>query len=68
MLEFTDINKNLPNGLNMGGVQQAIYFAYHADVETFPAKPVNPTTLETNAILTGNLVMKTGEIQYIEVI
>ena len=61
MIEFTDINKNLPNGQNMGGVQQAIYFGYHADVETFPAKPVNPVTLEANATLTGNLVMKTGK-------
>jgi hypothetical protein len=61
MIEFTDINKNLPYGQNMGGVQQAIYFGYHADVASFPAKPVNPVTLEANATLTGNLVMKPGK-------
>ena len=60
-MEFTNIDKNLPNGENMGGIVQKIYFGFWADVETFPAKPVTPATLEDNASLTGNIVMKTGK-------
>ena len=60
-MEFTNIDKNLPNGENMGGIVQKIYFGFWADVETFPAKPVTPATLEENASLTGNIVMKTGK-------
>jgi hypothetical protein len=60
-MEFTDINKNLPNGENMGGIPQKIYFGFWKDVETFPTKPVTPLTLEENATLTGELVMKTGK-------
>lgn len=60
-MEFTDINKNLPNGENMGGIVQKIYFGFWADVETFPAKPVAPATLEDNASLTGNIIMKPGK-------
>ena len=60
MIDFTDIDKNLPNGENMGGITQKVYFGYHADVATFPPKPVEPLTLETAAVLTGDLTMKTG--------
>ncbi len=60
-MEFTNIDKNLPNGENMGGIVQKIYFGFWADVETFPTKPVTPATLEENASLTGNIVMKTGK-------
>ncbi len=61
MIEFTDINKNLPDGQNMGGLIQEVYFGYHADVLTWPTKPVSPATLEANAVLTGELVMKPGK-------
>jgi len=61
MIDFTDINKNLPNGENMGGLVQKVYFGYHADVATFPTKPEAPLTLEANASLTGDLIMKTGK-------
>ena len=61
MIDFTDIDKNLPNGENMGGITQKVYFGYHADVSAFPTKPVTPTTLETAAVLTGDLVMKAGK-------
>ena len=61
MIEFTDIDKNLPGGENMGGIVQKVYFGYHADVATFPAKPVAPVTLETASVLTGDLVMKSGK-------
>ena len=37
MLEFTDINKSLPNGQNMGGLTQEIYYGFHADVLTWPS-------------------------------
>ncbi|MBK6285797.1 MAG: hypothetical protein IPF54_26780 [Draconibacterium sp.] len=60
-MEFTNIDKNLPNGENMGGIVQKIYFGFWVDVETFPTKPVTPATLEDNASLTGNIVMKTGK-------
>lgn len=61
MIEFTDIDKNLPNGENMGGLVQKVYFGYHADVATFPTKPATPTTLETASVLTGDLIMKAGK-------
>lgn len=61
MIDFTDIDKNLPNGENMGGLIQTVYFGYHADVAAFPTKPDSPTTLETCAALTGDLVMKAGK-------
>ena len=61
MIDFTDIDKNLPNGENMGGITQKVYFGYHADVATFPPKPVAPATLETAAALTGDLTMKAGK-------
>ena len=60
-MDFTDINKNLPNGENMGGITQKVYFGFHADVLTWPTKPVEPTTMETNAVLTGDLMMKAGK-------
>jgi len=61
MTDFTDIDKNLPNGENMGGLTQKVYFGYWADVAAFPAKPATPLTLEASATLTGDLVMKTGK-------
>lgn len=61
MIEFTDINKNLPNGENMGGITQKVFFGYHEDVLTWPTKPAAPASLEANAVLTGELVMKAGK-------
>lgn len=61
MIEFTDINKNLPDGQNMGGLIQEVYFGFHSDVLTWPTKPQNPITLEESATLTGELVMKAGK-------
>lgn len=60
-MEFTDINKNLPNGENMGGIVQKVYFGFHADVAGWPTKPVNPATVEENGELTGELTMKPGK-------
>lgn len=61
MVEFTDINKNLNNGQNMGGIAQKVYFGYWDDVLTWPAKPSAPATLIANAALTGDLIMKPGK-------
>ncbi len=60
-MEFTNINKNLVNGENMGGLKQLIFFGLWDDVETFPTRPTTPATTEENAVLTGELVMKTGK-------
>ena len=60
-MDFVNINKNLPLGENMGGLKQMIYFGLWDDVETFPTKPTAPATLEENAVLTGELVMKTSK-------
>ena len=60
-MEFTDINKNLPLGENMGGIKQVVYFGFWADVETWPSKPSSPATIEENAALTGEIVMKAGK-------
>lgn len=64
MIEFTDIDKNLPNGENMGGLQQKVYFGYHADVETWPVRPATPAGIEASAAMTGDLTMKTGKRMY----
>jgi hypothetical protein len=64
MIDFTDINKNLPNGENMGGIVQKVCFGFHADVDVFPAKPTNPLTIAASATLTGDLTMKAGKRMY----
>lgn len=61
---FTDIDKNLVNGENMGGIAQVVYFAKWADVDAWPTKPVDPATLEANGVLTGDVTMKAGKSFY----
>lgn len=58
---FTDIDKNLVDGQNMGGIQQTIYFGYHKDVANWPTKPENPTSPEDLGVLTGDLEMEVGK-------
>lgn len=60
--DFTDIEKNLPNGQNMGGIPQVVYYALHKDVASWPVRP-KPTgsTLEQMGELSGNVVMKAGK-------
>jgi len=60
-MDYTDINKNLPNGQNMGGLKQLVYFGLWDDVSSWPTKPSNPATLEENAELTGDITMKAGK-------
>ena len=61
MIDFTDIDKNLPAGENMGGLTQKVWFGYWVDVATFPTKPAYSATLEDSVKLTGDLVMKNGK-------
>ena len=35
-VDFTDIDKNLPDGQNMGGIPQLVYFALQSDVLSWP--------------------------------
>lgn len=61
-MDFQDIQKNLINGENMGGIAQTVYFGLHADVETFPTKPTSAVAqLEDLGELTGDIVMKPGK-------
>ena len=61
MIDFTDIDKNLPNGENMGGLTQKIWFGYWVDVLTWPTKPAYNAALEASVALTGDIVMKAGK-------
>jgi len=60
-MDFTDINKNLPNGENMGGIAQKVYFGFWADVQSWPTKPSSPADIEENGVLTGSVEMKAGK-------
>lgn len=60
-MDFTNIDKNLNNGQNMGGIAQVVYYAAWDDVLTWPTKPAAPATIEENGELTGNLTMKPGK-------
>jgi len=57
-MDFVDIDKNLTNGENMGGIAQTVYFGLHKDVQTFPVKPTEPSTLEDLGKMTGSMLMK----------
>ena len=63
-VDFEDIEKNLPDGQNMGGIPQVVYFARHEDVLSWPEIPSADTegvTLEKMGELVGDLKMKTGK-------
>lgn len=60
-MDFIDINKNLIDGQNMGGIAQTVYYGYHDDVATWPTKPVSPANPDENGVLTGNVLMKEGK-------
>ncbi|MCY1720178.1 hypothetical protein OU798_07480 [Prolixibacteraceae bacterium Z1-6] len=60
-MEFTDIDKNLTNGQNMGGIAQICYYCAWEDVATFPTVPATPATIEENGVLTGSIAMKAGK-------
>lgn len=60
-MDFTDILKELKDGENMGGLPQKVYFAFQADVDTWPTKPTAPASIDANGKLTGDLMMKEGK-------
>lgn len=62
-VEFDDINKNLPNGENMGGIAQNVIWGIWDDVAAWPAEPDTSVsvTLENYATLTGDLVLKANK-------
>ncbi|MPL77636.1 hypothetical protein SDC9_23493 [bioreactor metagenome] len=60
-VDFTDILKDLPDGENMGGLPQKVYFGFHADVATWPTKPAAPVAIDEQAVLTGDVTMKEGK-------
>jgi hypothetical protein len=60
-VDFVDIDKNLPNGENMGGLTQTIIFGLWSDVAQWPTAPVAPADVEAYAAWTGDVVMKAGK-------
>ena len=63
-MDFADIDKNLPDGKNMGGLPQIVYFCLHTDVLTFPTEPKmsdEDITLEKMGELVGDLTLKEGK-------
>ena len=66
-MDFTDIDKNLPNGKNMGGIPQVVYFCLLADVLSWPTEPKSSEadiSLEKMGELVGDLKLKTGKKLY----
>ena len=60
-VDFTDIDKNLPDGQNMGGIPQLVYFALQSDVLSWPTPPTTDTeniTMEKMGALVGDIKMK----------
>ncbi|HNX37484.1 MAG TPA: hypothetical protein PL124_05375 [Candidatus Cloacimonadota bacterium] len=60
-MDFVNIDKNLPNGENMGGLAQLCIFGLWEDVATWPTAPVNPLDVEANGEWVGDVVMKAGK-------
>lgn len=60
-MDFIDIDKNLPNGDNMGGLAQSVIFGLYSDVAQWPTAPVAPADIEENGAWVGDLVMKAGK-------
>ena len=59
-----DIDKNLPDGQNMGGIPQLVYFALQSDVLSWPTPPTTDTeniTMEKMGALVGDIKMKVGK-------
>jgi len=60
-VDFVNIDKNLTNGNNMGGLVQYCIFGLWDDVAQWPTAPVNPATIEEEGAWVGDLVMKAGK-------
>lgn len=63
-MDFTNINKNLNNGQNMGGIAQICYYCAWDDVASWPTKPDAPADIEANGALTGNIALKADKQMY----
>lgn len=60
-MDLVNIDKNLPNGENMGGLAQTVIFGLWDDVATWPTAPVAPEDVEDYAEWVGDVVMKAGK-------
>jgi hypothetical protein len=60
-MDFVNIDKNLPNGENMGGLTQTIIFGLWDDVAQWPTEPTNPTDVEDYGEWVGDVIMKPGK-------
>lgn len=60
-MDFVNIDKNLTNGENMGGLAQTVIFGLWDDVATWPTAPVAPADVEANAEWDGDVVMAAGK-------
>jgi hypothetical protein len=60
-VDFVNIDKNLTNGENMGGLTQTVIFGLWDDVAAWPTAPVAPADVEANAAWVGDVVMKAGK-------
>ena len=61
VVDFVNIDKNLPDGENMGGLTQTVIFGLWDDVAAWPTAPAAPADVEANAAWVGDLVMKAGK-------
>jgi hypothetical protein len=61
MIDFVNIDKNLPGGENMGGLAQNCIFGYWNDVQAWPTAPAAPANIEADGVLTGDVIMKAGK-------
>lgn len=60
-MDLVNIDKNLTNGENMGGLTQTVIFGLWDDVAQWPAQAVSPATVEEYAEWVGDVVMKAGK-------
>lgn len=60
-MDFVNIDKNLPNGENMGGLAQTVIFGLWEDVAAWPTPPAAPATVEAYGEWVGDVVMKAGK-------
>lgn len=66
-VDFENIEKNLPDGQNMGGLPQVVYYALYSSVLSWPERPSSVTadmTLEKMGELDGDLKMKANQRMY----
>lgn len=60
-MDFVNIDKNLPNGENMGGLTQTVIFGLWDDVAAWPTEATTPANVEPYAEWVGDIVMKAGK-------